>query len=226
MPGGPWWHVLRAGGKTTRCVRSAHDLRRCCAHLARSPLPAGGVLRRRGHQLRPVLRGRRPDRAVPVRRRRERDPGRPARAQRARLARLPAPDRARASGTATGCTAPTTRRRVCAATRRSCCSTRTPRRSTGDVEWDEALFSYRFGDPDCPQRHRLRALRDELGGDQPVLRLGRRPAPAHPLQRDGDLRGARQGHDDAAPGHPRGRARHLRGPGAPGDDPSTSSSWA
>ena len=39
-----------------------------------------------------------------------------------------------------------------------------------------------------------------------------------PLQRDGDLRGARQGHDDAAPGHPGRRARHLRGPGAPGDD--------
>ena len=38
--------------------------------------------------------------------------------------------------------------------------------------------------PGLLQRRRLRPLRHDLGGDQPVLRLGRRPAAAHPLQRD------------------------------------------
>ena len=61
--------------------------------------------------------------------------------------------------------------------------------------------------PGLLQRRRLRAVRDDLGGDQPVLRLGQRPAAADPLQRDGDLRGARQGHDDAPPRDPRGRPR-------------------
>ena len=75
----------------------------------------------------------------------------------------------------------------------SCCSTRTPRRSTGSIDWDEALFSYRFGDPASFNDADSAPFAMTLGGDQPVLRLGRRPAAADPLQRDRDLRGARQG---------------------------------
>ena len=88
----------------------------------------------------------------------------------------------------------------------------------GPVAWDEAVFGYPFGDPDEPQRHRLRAVRPEVGGGQPVLRLGHRPVAAHPLPRDGDLRGARARAHRQPPRDPRGAARHLRGPRAPGDD--------
>ena len=72
--------------------------------------------------------------------------------------------------------------------------------------------------PRRPQRHRLSAVRAEVGGGQPVLRLGKRPAPAHPLPRDDDLRGTREGPHDHPSGDPRGAARHLLRPRAPGDD--------
>ena len=96
----------------------------------------------------------------------------------------------------------------------------------GHNEWNEALFSYRFGDPDSFNDADSAPYAMKLRRDQPVLRLGRRPAAAHPVQRDGDLRGARQGHDDAAPGHPGRRARHLRRARAPGDDPALQASSA
>ncbi len=100
-----------------------------------TPYPLGATYDGSGHQLRPVLRGRRAGRAVPVRRRRRRDPRRADRGRRLRLARLPARHRSPASATATGCTARTTPRTGTAATRASCCSTRTPRRSTGQIDW-------------------------------------------------------------------------------------------
>ena len=54
------------------------------------------------------------------------------------------------------------------------------------------------------QREGLRAVRAQVGGRQPVLRLGQRPPPAHPVPRDGDLRGARQGpHDRSTRTSPR-----------------------
>ena len=61
------------------------------------------------------------------------------------------------------------------------------------------------------QRDGLRAVRAEVGGRQPVLRLGQRPPPAHPLPRDGDLRGARQGpHRSSTPTSPRRCAAPTR----------------
>ena len=49
----------------------------------------------------------------------------------------------------------------------------------GDIDWDESLYSYRFADAEPAQRPRQRAARDEVGRDQPVLRLAERPAPRH-----------------------------------------------
>ena len=60
---------------------------------------------------------------------------------------------------------------------------------------------------------RGRRRRDpEVRRDRPAVRLGGRPAAAHAVEPDRDLRGARQGLHDAAPGRPRGPARHLRRP--------------
>ncbi len=89
----------------------------------------------------------------------------------------------------------------------------------GAVEWDEAVFPYHFDEPETlEERPRQRPVHAQVRGHQPLLRLGERPAAAHPAARVGDLRGPRQGLHPAAPGHPRGAARHLRGPGASGGD--------
>ena len=99
--------------------------------LAGHGVPARRDLRRGRHQLRAVLGGRRPGRAVPVRR----ATGRPRRGSTCprrdalRLARLPARASGPASATASGCTARTTRRAGLRCNPPSCCSTRTPRRS-------------------------------------------------------------------------------------------------
>ncbi len=68
------------------------------------------------------------------------------------------------------------------------------------------------------QRPRLGPAHDDVGRGQPVLRLGRRPAPPDGVPPHGDLRGPCEGPDHAAPGPPGGAARHLRGPRAPGAD--------
>ena len=106
----------------------------------------------------------------------------------------------------------------CAATRTSCCSTRTRRRSTGATSGTRRCSRTGSDDPEAFNDDDSAPVRAALGGDQPVLRLGQRPAAADPVPRDGDLRGARQGHDDAPPRHPGGRPRHLLRPGPPGDD--------
>ena len=74
-----------------------------------SAYPLGRDLRRLGHQLRAVQRGRREGRAVPVRRRRHRDAGRPARDRTASSGTASCPASSPASATATACTARTTR---------------------------------------------------------------------------------------------------------------------
>ena len=48
----------------------------------------------------------------------------------------------------------------------------------GQIDGDESLFSYRFDNPGRVQRRRLARPHDALGGHQPVLRLGARPAAA------------------------------------------------
>ena len=51
-----------------------------------------------------------------------------------------------------------------------------------------------------PTGRRLTRPHHDQRRHQPVLRLGIRPRAAHPVPRDGDLRGARQGHDADPPG--------------------------
>ena len=65
------------------------------------------------------------------------------------------------------------------------------------------------------EQRRQRAVHAAERGDQPVLRLGRRPAAAHAVPRDADLRGARARPDRAASGGPGRAARHLRRAGSP-----------
>ena len=76
----------------------------------------------------------------------------------------------------------------------------------GPVTWDEAVFGYPFGDPEGRNDDGLGEVRPEVGGGQPVLRLGNRPLPAHPVPRDRDLRGARARPHRQPPGDPRGRS--------------------
>ena len=66
----------------------------------------------------------------------------------------------------------------------SCCSTRTPRRSTATIDWDPARLRLRLRRPRAmSQRRRLGAVHAEGGRGQPVLRLGRRPRAAHAVPR-------------------------------------------
>ncbi len=61
-----------------------------------------------------------------------------------RVARLPARSASRANGTGTGSMVPTIRLRGIGATRPSCCSTRTPGRSTATCVWNEAVYGYEW----------------------------------------------------------------------------------
>ena len=76
--------------------------------------------------------------------------------------------------------------------------------TTGDIDWDQSLFGYNFGDEDSRNDDDSGAAHDQGRGDQPVLRLGGRPPARRPLQRVGHLRGPRQGPDPAAPRRARG----------------------
>ena len=85
----------------------------------------------------------------------------------------------------------------------------------GDIDWDQSLFGYNFGDED--------SRNDEDSAAHMMLGVVINPffdwegdrRPAYPLQRVVHLRGARQGAHPAAPGHPGGAARHVRRPRAP-----------
>ncbi len=49
----------------------------------------------------------------------------------------------------------------------------------GEVRWDEAVFPYRFADPDgAPNDARQRPLHAQVRGREPLLRLGERPPAA------------------------------------------------
>ena len=91
----------------------------------------------------------------------------------------------------------------------------------GTFEWNQSLFSYNFGDPDSRNDDDSAAQHAEVGGDQPVLRLGQRPPAGPRVRRHRHLRGARQGPDPDPPGHPRADPRHLRRHRAPGRSSST-----
>ena len=135
LPGraGPGRHPGPVGGRGpgTGSVRDCPDrVRSADANLAGRRLSAWCHLGRVGHQLRPVLRGRRAGPAVPVRRRRRRDPARADRGRRLRLALLPAGRRARPALRLPGRRSLRAAARAIAAIRPSCCSTRTARPST------------------------------------------------------------------------------------------------
>ena len=110
------------------------------------PYPARSDVRRRGHQLRAVLRGRRGRRALPVRRRRHRDARPDDRARRVGVARLPAAGQAW----------PALRLPRARPLRPRA---RPPLRPDkllidpyakaleGEIDWAPACFSYDFGDP-------------------------------------------------------------------------------
>ena len=75
----------------------------------------------------------------------------------------------------------------------------------------------------APADGRLARPHHDQRRDQPVLRLGLRPRAAHAVPRDGDLRGARQGHDRRRiPASPRNCAAPT--PGWPTRRSSTTSS--
>ena len=126
-----------------------------------SPVPAGRHLRRRRHQLRAVLRGRRAGRAVPVRRRRATRPGSTCPSATALVwhGYLPRIGPGQRYGYRVhGPYDPAAGLR--------CNPTKLlldpyAKAIDGRNEWNEALFSYRFGDPDSLQRRGLRAVRDD-----------------------------------------------------------------
>ena len=87
--------------------------------------------------------------------------------------------------------------------------------TTREIDWDQSLFGYTFGDEDLAQRRRLGGAHDARRRREPVLRLGGRPPARLSVQRERHLRGARQGAHPPAPGRARGAARHLRRSRAP-----------
>ena len=147
--------------------------------LARQGLPARRDVRRQRHQLRAVQRGGRAGRAVPLRRRGrepQRDADRADRGRRLRLALLPAVACSPASATATACTAPGTPRAACRCNPNKLLLDPYAKATSGEIDWDQSLFGYNFGDPDSRNDDDSAAHMTLRRGDQPVLRLGGRPA--------------------------------------------------
>ena len=187
--------------------------------MAGRQLPAGRHLRRGGHQLRALLRGGRPGRAVPVRRRRHRDAGRRCARSTASSGTATCPASAPASGTATGCTGPYD-----------------PAAGHALQPGQAAARPVRQGDRGRrrlgPGGVRLPVRRTRTGGTTTTPRrtcrtrswstrtstgptTGRRASPYHEtVIYEAHVTGLTM----AAPGDPRGAARHLRGAGPPGDD--------
>ena len=180
-------------------------------NLARQSLSPRCDLRRRRHQLRRC--SPRPHERVElclVRRRGRRAARRADRRSTGSSGTCYLPRVGPGSATATGCTGRTTRQPASAATRRSCCSTPTPRRSRARSTGTSRCS------PTTSTTPTPSTTTDSLGhtmlvrGGQPVLRLGQRPAAAPRVPRDGDLRGPRQGPDDDPPRRTRGDPRHVR----------------
>ena len=198
-------------------TQARHPQAACAGDLAWQGVSARRDLRRLGHQLRGVQRGRREGRAVPVRRRRRRDPGDAARGRRVRLARRSSPASSRASATATGCTARTIRPRASGATRTSCCSTRTRRpstaRSTGTSRCSATTSAIRTAAttttrrPACPSP--WSSTRSSTGAS--TARRGHEYADT--VIYEAHVKGLTKTHPDIPEQHP----RHLRRHRAPGD---------
>ena len=112
------------------------------------------------------------------------------------LALLPARGRSRASFTATASTGRTSRRRGTASTTRSCCSIRMRRRSPGSINWGTEMFGY---PQDGAEADLHRDYRDDAWGMPKCVVVdddfdwGDDRRPNIPFDRDGHLRGAREG---------------------------------
>ena len=161
-----------------------------------SRLPARGHVRRHRHQLRDLQRGGREGRAVPLRRRRQRGArsGCPRWTPTSGTPSCPASSPA--SATASACTARTTRRRACAATRTSCCSTPTPRPSTAQIDWDQSVLRLRLRRPRSATTTTRRRTCRSPSSINPYFDWGVRPPAEDAVQQVGHLRGPRQGPDD------------------------------
>ena len=126
-----------------------------------------------------------------------------------------------ASCMATASTAHTSRRMATASTRPSCWSIPTPRRSTGKLEWNDALFGYTIGDPyedltpddrdSAPFMPRCVVIDSafDWGDDRP---------PATPLHKSVIYELHVKGFTKLHPEVPEHAARHLRRPGHAGGD--------
>ena len=125
---------------------------------------------------------------------------------------------ARASPTGTASAGPGTRPRACGATRPSCCSTPTRRRSAERSRSGRRCSARTTPTPASrapwtPPAHVPRSLVVD-----PAFQLAGRQAPLAPVRGHGAVRDPRQGLHHAPPGHPPGAARDLRRAGPRGRD--------
>ena len=130
------------------------------------------------------------------------------------------PASAPARATATASTAPTSPRRATASTRPSCCIDPYAKAIEGNVDWEAANALPYVPDAEDPENADLEPDDEDSAPAIPKclvvddrLRLGGRRAAAHPVERDGHLRGPREGLHEAPSRCARGPARHLRRPG-------------
>ena len=104
-----------------------------------------------------------------------RDAGRADRGRRLRLALLPAHGAARASATATACTGRGTPSNGLRCNPNKLLLDPYAKATAGEIDWDQSLFGYNFGDPDSRNDDDSAGAHDARRRDQPVLRLGGRP---------------------------------------------------
>ena len=152
-------------------------------------------------------------RAVPVRRRRRRDAGRADRDD-AFVWHGYLPGCGRASGTATGSTARRTRPGAALQPGQAAAGPLRQGDRRARSHWDGPSFGYHIdddaGDADTTGQRRLRA---QVRRDQPVLRLGRRPAAARCRWHEtSSTRPTCKGFTMTPPRRARGAPRHLRRP--------------
>ena len=167
--------------------------------LARQGLPAGRHLRRLRHQLRAVQRGRRAGRAVPVRRRRRRDPDRRCPRWTASSGTASCPTSSPASATATACTARTTPPPGQRCNPNKLLLDPYAKAIDGKFDWHQSLFAYDFGDPDSRNDDDSAPSMPKSVVINPFFDWGVDRPPGHAVRRHRHLRGARQGPDRDPP---------------------------
>ena len=147
-----------------------------CGRAGRTPRSR---LRRGGDELLAVLRGRQRRGIVPLRHLRQ-GGTHPGSKRWTLSAGMPiCPTSGPASATAIGCTGPGPRMPAFGAIRPSCCSIPYAKAIEGEVDWGQACFPYTFGDEHSRNDDDSAAYGAQIGGAQPVLRLGQRPPACH-----------------------------------------------